>query len=364
MSPRLRPSAAERWIACPGSVRLSEGLTENDESWFAAEGTHAHLLASLRLTDASSEELAEWEENGEGFDVEEIAEYVDQYIAFLDEHSTPTTTRWIETLVTTGVDDCAGTADAILIDEPRLHVVDLKYGKGIRVDARDNPQLRLYALGALRAVELLGEFESITMTIFQPRLNHVSSVTLSVAELLQWRDEVAIPAAEATYAAEPALNPGEVQCRWCPAAGICKPRAELMLARERFLETNILTAEELADAVDELADVRAWCDQIEKEALERASRNQLPGYKVVLSGGRRSITDGAAAIEALVAAGYAREDVQRVQPETLTRLERLVGKTTLPDILGPLLVKSQGTQSLASEDDPRPAWSSAAEDFA
>jgi len=370
VTPRLRPSAAERWIACPGSVQLSEGLDGGSDSWYAAEGTHAHALAALKAEYAFNgiemgEAYAEWEAYGleQGFDLEEIEEHVNDYILYLEEQRELTTTMWFERQVETGVHDCAGTADAILIDGTQIHIVDLKYGKGVRVSVVENPQLRLYALGALRSADLLG-IDVVSMTVFQPRLQNVSTETLAVEDLLAWRDTVAIPAADLTLLPEAPFNPGPEQCRWCPAAGQCQPRADMMLARERHLDAARLDDGSLAKIVEELEDVRTWCDQIEAEALTRANQGTLPGWKLVRSGGRRSITDGLAAIEALVAAGYDRDAVQRIQPETIGKLERLVGKKKLPDLIGDYITLSEGKKSLAPESDPRPDASDLAEDFA
>jgi hypothetical protein len=350
---------------------------ESSESFYTREGTHAHTLAALladrqqgKISEAAYEEAkVVWTAEGEaaGFDTVEITEYItDVYLPFLMEAVTPATIMYVERELDAGVGGIAGTGDAVLLqpDTGVVHVIDLKYGKGVYVSAVGNPQLRLYGLGALRLADVLGGFDQVWMTIVQPRLGNITTERLTVTELLAWRDEVVVPGVEATKAAVPTLNPGPVQCRWCPAAGMCQARADQMLARERFFEASVLDDAALASIVGELADVRIWCDQIEAEALTRANRGHLPGWKVVRSGSRRSISDGAAAIAALVAAGYPLDAVQRVQVETLGRLERLVGKANLLTLLGDLIVKSEGTKSLAPEDDPRPAATDIEEDFA
>jgi hypothetical protein len=298
-----------------------------------------------------------------GYDIDEMEEHVAAYVAFLMERKSDDGFVWIETRVGAGVGDIEGTADALLVNGKHVHVVDLKYGRGVAVDVQGNPQLRLYGLGALEAVYALGTIETVSMTVFQPRMNSVRTETLSVTELLAWRDEVLIPAIEATKEPEPVFNPGPAQCRWCPAGGFCRPRADLMLTRERTVQAATLSAEELAEAVAELEDVRSWCDAVQAEAFSRADRGTMPGYKIVRAAGRRSITDDAKAIETLVAAGYDEDAISRKQTQTLGVLERVVGKKKLPEVLGNLLELKPGNKSLVPEDDPRPMVTSAMEDF-
>ena len=371
---RLRPSSAERWIACPGSVLLSADIEDEGSIW-AQEGTHAHALAALRaqvefgLLDAADAEMeyVGWEAEAldAGYDIGEMEDHVEAYVAFLKGlmENDPDAFVWIETRVNAGIGDIEGTADALVVSRKNVHVVDLKYGRGVAVDVQGNPQLRLYGLGALEAVFSLGTIETVSMTVFQPRIGSVRTETITVKEILTWAMDVVVPAIKATEDPDPVFNPGPVQCRWCPAGGFCKPRADLMLTRERTIEAATLKPEDLAEAVAELEDVRSWCDAVQAEAFARADRGAMPGYKIVRAAGRRSITDDAKAIEVLVAAGFDEDAISRKQTQTLGVLERVVGKKNLPDVLGDLLMMKPGNKSLAPEDDPRPAVTSAMEDF-
>lgn len=177
---------------------------------------------------------------------------------------------------------------------------------------------------------------------------------LTAVELREWRENIARPAADETRRVDARFGPSEQACRWCPAAGICKVRARHILERD-FGNPNLLDMEELADAWRSIPEIRQWTNAVEAEALRQAysEQQELPGLKVVLSGGKRGITDHEAAIERLVSAGYAREAVSRLTTKTLGDLEKLVGKSKLPEILGPTLNPGTGKPALVTEDDPR-----------
>jgi uncharacterized protein DUF2800 len=366
----LGPSAAERWLTCPASVHAST-LVSHRESAYALEGTTAHLLANIEAEYAfgcrpwEDYELARilWyaDAKAAGYDVEAMQEHAAGYVAFLQEltaaEEEPGVAAFFEQLVMTGVEDCWGTADAILLGHNRLYIVDYKYGAGVKVSPANNPQLRLYGLGALNAFgDILDETHEVILSIYQPRAGGGSTVTETAFDLRTWRTNVVVPAAQATRDPDARFVPSQEACRWCPVAGSCRARAEWITAQD-FGDPALVTDEELADLVRRLEDIRLWCADIEAEALERtySQRRHLPGLKVVLSGGKRSIKDAQAAIDALILAGFSPEQISRPQTETLTKLERLVGKQRLTEVLGDLLVKSPGKPSLVGLDDPRPA---------
>ena len=369
----LSPSSAERWLECPASVRLSASLGRDDdgENVYAAEGTRAHNLAEIEASYAFGITTkkqynafkAAWLETAmsHGDDVEEMEQHCQEYVALLKDLmaglDSDTASIRLEQRVQTGVPDCWGTGDAILADTRTIIVVDLKYGRGISVDARGNPQLRLYGVGALDTYDgVLGDFETVITVVFQPRIGNTSREEISATEIREWRDNHVIPIAEETQRDDAHFGPSETACRWCPAAGICLPRLKYVTEKD-FSDPDQMTLDELAEAVQLIPELRDWCTAIEAEALHQAysEGNALPGLKVVLSGGKRSISDKVKAIEVLVAAGFKREQVARDDVQTLSALEKLVGKQRLPEVLGDLLKKSEGKPSLVPEDDPRPA---------
>lgn len=370
----LSPSSAERWIECPASVRLTRSLDRVDDSssvW-AEEGTRAHTLAEIEASHFFEQTTAKdhkahkaaWLRTAEahGDDIEEMERHVRSYVSLLADIMAdmgPGSTIRFEQRLQTGVPGCWGTGDAVAVNSTRIRVVDFKYGQGVPVEAIGNPQLRLYGLGALEMFDgILGDCEVVGMTVHQPRIGNTSHEFLEANDLREWREKVVLPAARETQHPDARFYPSESTCRWCPAAGICAVRAAHVTERD-FGNPNLLDAEGLAAAFNSLDEIRDWCAAVEKEALYQAysEGKRLPGLKVVLSGGKRSIPDAMAAIQRLIDAGYKPEQVSRPSVKTLGDLERLVGRARLPEVLGDLLVKSPGKPALVPEDDSRPAVS-------
>lgn len=366
---RLAPSAASRWLVCTASIRMEQAVSAPvGPSEYADEGTRAHTRAEIEASFAFrliSEEiyrkrLAEWEleclSDEERLDMEQ---YAMMYVAFLaellkeDKHAT----LLLEQLVDTGVPGCWGTADAIIMAPSYIHVVDYKYGMGVRVDAEENPQTRLYGLGALDAFgDVVDTTKEVRMSIFQPRIDHVSHEVLTAAKLRRWRKSYVVPLAAEADSEHGRFNPTEEACRWCPARGECKPRM-MKFTRMDFGDPDLMSPGDLSDAMDMVPEIRDWCSAVEDLALDKiySQRVKVPGWKAVRSAGRRSIKDPEAAIKRLVKAGFKRRDVSVTKMRTLGDLEKLVGKEELPKILGPTLVKPEGSISIVSAADPRPS---------
>lgn len=390
---RLSPSSSDRWISCPASVKESEKLVqvEQEESVYATEGTNAHTLGELRARrefgNMSEEDyragLAKWEKAvPEAADQAEMEEHIAGYVEYIRSRLTPDAAYFAEQRMPTGVPESFGTSDSVIVTPDTVEIIDLKYGAGVPVSAVKNSQLRLYALGALDTYgNLLGTTTHVTMTVYQPRLNNVSSETLTVDALLLWREEVAIPAAkEALYSRKPRFGPSESACRWCPLAGMCRERMEWATQRDfgdvvgeqdppAPQEPSTLTPEEISRALPRLKSITSWAKDVEATALEMAYARgiPIPGYKVVRSGGQRKITDDTAAIQRLIDLGFQAEQVAKpLQVETIGKLEKLLGKKEFTAILNDLVTKSQGRESLAPESDKREAITStsdAAADF-
>ena len=372
----LSPSSAERWITCPASVRLIESLDRSDDggSEWAEEGTRAHSLAEIEaayefgLTTHDEYRVfrAAWLQKAldHDDDIEEMEGHVATYVSMLqDAHAglseDGAVTVRLEVRVQTGVPGCWGTADAVLIGRTRVVVIDFKYGQGVRVHVHRNPQLMLYGVGVLELVDLLGTITHVDLGICQPRVSDgLSMWGITAASLREWRDHEAQEAAQESQREDARFGPSETACRWCPASGVCKPRL-LHITQKDFGNPDLMDAEELADSVLRIEELRDWCKAVEAEALHQAysEGKTLPGLKVVMSGGKRSIKDKEAAIERLVAAGFDRDKVTRADTQTLGQLEKIVGKARLPEILGDALNPGKGSPSLVAEDDPREAIS-------
>lgn len=388
----LGPSASERWLACTASVRLSNEVAGYSDSVYAREGTLAHGraeiearyalgLMKLRLVGNSknkherasswrSREINKWltECEAEGLTGEQIDDiavhakaYADLLVAKRDAMG-PHTQVFLEERVYPGVPQCWGTGDAILVSPTEVEIVDFKYGAGVRVDAEDNPQLKLYGLGALEGYgDVVGDTERVRTTIYQPRVHsEPSSQEWTPADLRAWRRDVVLPKAAEALSEEGVFNPGEVQCRWCPAAGICRPRMDAALSEDFSTDPDIVSDAELGGIMDRLPELKEWIGAVEKVVFRKLFDlgHDVPGWKVVKTEGKRSIRDHAVALKKLAQAGYPEHDTGRTTTKTLGDLEKLVGgKAKLTELLGDIIQKGEGSKALAPHTDPRPGIS-------
>jgi hypothetical protein len=361
----LSPSSSSRWLQCPASVRLAEKLPTEPAGPYAEEGTQAHTVAEIKAARAFgliSEETfrARLDEWAAEVPPERHADQI-HYAGLYAEHLLDLADRLpycqplLEKRVNPGVPSCWGTADAVLLSPDVIHVVDYKYGMGVRVEAEENTQMMLYGLGALETYEtVIGDAHTVSMTIFQPRLNHVSTWSISADELRIWRDTRVLPIAEEALTDTARFGPSETACRFCPASGRCAAQTRQIL-EEDFGDPDLLDGNGYAAALARVPEIKVWLEGLEAAALHRiySDREEIPGWKVVLSGGRRSIADPATAIQTLIDAGYTAEQVADIRTVPIGKLEKVVGKADLPEILGDLLVKSPGRPSLARESDKR-----------
>lgn len=346
---------------------------------YAREGTQFHTLSELtgryRLLGGDpleyQQDYLDWVLETDLEWHEDQLRYLEEFILFLEEclEEEEGAQLHLEVRVDTGIPGCWGTADAIVVYSDRIRVIDIKYGAGQRVSALENSQARLYGLGALKTVvrDPL-TIQTITNTIWQPRMDNISEETLTRRELLKWAESVR-PVAALALTEEAPFGPSEDACRWCPVAGECAPRTRHMLNQD-YGDPDRLSGEEMAEAFSRTSGLKQWISDIENAALKRAYEDagSVPGFKVVQSGGRRVIPDKEKAIEALVQAGYRQSDVSQRSLVTLAKLEKLTGgPEELQQVLGDLLGKSEGRLSLAPDSDPRPsadAVHSAQSDFA
>lgn len=373
----LGASGASRWLACPGSVRLSQGIPDPGSS-YADEGTRAHLLAELCLFNCiETRAVTNVEAARLGIapeDLEEMREYVQIYLdycASLGVGPAPAQV-FIEKRVDLSpwIPGCFGTVDFGLLDEgsSTLHVVDLKYGQGVKVSASGNPQPRMYGLGLLGELEHLYNIEWVEMHIVQPRLDHVSTVTLQVSELHAWAQTVLVPGAQAALHPEAPLHPGEHQCRFCRASAVCPARAAANqdLARRDFdgelLPPQALSLEEIAALLPGLDELRRWASDVQDYALAQAEAGrELPGYKLVEGRSNRAwVGDETATIAGLQQLGLTEGEVTSRKLLGIPAIEKaLGGARKAAPLLEPLITKPVGKPALVPAADPRPALSSA-----
>ena len=361
---RLSPSAAARWINCPGSVRLAEQFPSASTS-YTEEGTTAHAIAEAKLKGKNLTALKKNEyfcgEMDEATDF-----YVDAVHEVMAEEGKDAELMVEQRLP---IDDyapgCFGTGDAIVIGADTIHVIDLKYGKGVKVSAEGNPQLRLYGLGAAALFRGLYDFVNVSMTIIQPRLDHISTETMRLEDLKAWAEKTVVPAAKEAYEGSDKTACGD-WCRFCPAKAICRTRAEanLELAKMEFREPELLTQEEIGRVLAQADELRKWAADVEGYALDQAMQGKaFEGWKVVEGRANRRYADELKVAEALMSAGYNEAMLYERKLYGLTAMEKLVGKKKLTEILGDLIVKPQGKPVLVPLSDKREAINTAKTDF-
>ena len=376
----LSPSAAHRWIHCTPSVRLEEGV-QDQGSDFAAEGTLAHAIASRKILETlgrpHDEQDKEIEELRERYYSEEMEGYTDTYRSIVLEkfNEAKTRSKDAQLLVEVRLDfgaflpDAFGTADAVIIADDLMEVIDFKYGKGVKVDADHNPQMMIYALGALDEFLLDYDIKRVRMTIVQPRIDNLSECGMMVGELTAWRTVSLKPAAEAAFAGTGDQVPGE-WCQFCKVRSVCTALAEKarQICNEDFREARLISDEDIPGLLPLVPVLKGWLEDFASHALQRALDGAtIKGYKLVEGKSNRQITDSDALLGALLVKGFQR-DVLLKKPELrpIGELEKIVGKKAFAEIGKPWLVKPQGKPTLAEESDKRPVWKpkeSASEDF-
>lgn len=376
----LSPSAAHRWIHCTPSVRLEEGV-KDEGSDFAAEGTLAHAIASRKILETlgrpHDEQDREIGELRERYYSEEMEGYTDTYRSIVLEkfNEAKTRSKDAQLLVEVRLDfgaflpDAFGTADAVIIADDLMEVIDFKYGKGVKVDADHNPQMMIYALGALDEFLLDYDIKRVRMTIVQPRIDNLSECGMMVGELTAWRTVTLKPAAEKAFAGVGDQVPGE-WCQFCKVRATCSAIAEKarQVCNEDFREARLISDEDIPGLLPLVPVLKGWLEDFASHALQRALDGAtIKGYKLVEGKSNRQITDSDALLGALLVKGFQR-DVLLKKPELrpIGELEKIVGKKAFAEIGKPWLVKPQGKPTLAEESDKRPVWKpkeTADEDF-
>lgn len=356
----LSASSSHRWLNCNPSARL-ESEFEDRETEAAAEGTAAHALAEHKLRKAlkmrSRKPVSK-------FDSDEMDIHTDGYVEFVLESlaeakqlcSDPKVLVEQRLNFSCYVPDGFGTGDCLIVADKLLHIIDFKYGQGVLVDAEKNPQMMLYALGALRIFDCLYNITEVSMSIYQPRRENVSTWTISVKELDEWAEKTLKPRAELAFKGEGEYCPGS-WCQFCKAAVKCRARAEakLQLAKYEFAQPPLLSDAEIGDILGKLDDLTKWANEIIAYAQDAAVNHgkQWPGYKLVESRTNRKYTNEDAVIDAAHAAGYT--DIFKKSLISITEMEKLMGKKTFAEILGGLVIKPQGKPTLVPTSDRRPA---------
>ena len=364
----LSASSSHRWINCPPSAKLCENC-EDQGSEYAQQGTDAHSLCQYKVESALGMDTADPTESLSFFDeemencAEGYAQYVmEQRVKALQSCSDPVILVEQRLDFSKYVPEGFGTGDCVIIADGTLSVIDYKHGKGILVEAEKNPQMLCYALGALELFDGIYDIDTVSMTIFQPRRENVSTYTISKEELLQWAADVLIPRAKLAYAGEGDFAAGE-HCRFCKVKATCRKRAEynLELARYDFELPPTLEDEEIEVVLAKADALAAWVSDVKDYALQAAvSGKQWTGWKLVEGRSNRKYTDETAVAEAVTKAGYNPYEQKLLG---ITAMTSALGKKQFESILGSLTYKPQGKPTLVPESNKRPVMNTANQDF-
>lgn len=378
----LSASSASRWLVCTAAPRFEERFPE-ETSEYAQEGTLAHAICELKLLKQFTDTLTPRAFTQRYNKLKKDPLYKDEmddtsnvYIEYLCETAMSYNARpYVAAEVRVDFSDYApeafGTCDCIMIGGDTLHITDYKHGKGVEVSAEGNPQMRLYALGALkRYAPIFGDrIKHICMTIVQPRIiREPSSETITVDELSAWGETVK-PIAQKAFYGFGTFAPGE-HCRFCKGRALCRARAEYYMD----LEPSVFIPDPYADTVsnDEICDLikrgkllAQWLTDLENHAKRAIVEGaHIPGLKVVAGKSISYFTDTNAAMQAAIQAGYGEDMLYERKPLSLAQIEKLMGEKEFAEKLGSYVIKPVGAPTLVPDTDPRADYSSAVADFA
>ena len=359
---RLSASGAHRWMACPASVKMEEAFPDTD-SPYAAEGTQAHALAETWIP-LKLEGLAMSIAENRKYPVD-MVDYIDRYTDWVVEYFDVIRSKCPDAILLTEqrldfsqwVPEGFGTGDVVIIADGTVHIIDLKYGKGVPVSAENNPQLMLYGLGAVTAYDLAYEFDTVKLVINQPRLDSISEWEVYVDDLLTWGETIVKPAAEMALNGESEPFPGDY-CRFCKAAAVCRARAEeaLDLAAKDF-DPNTLSGKEVAELLGKIDRIVDYCSQLKEYTLAEALKGRKwKGYKVVEGKSRRRYRNELDVARKLEDAGYDEAIIYEKKLLNITAMEKLLGKKEFNSMLGELVDKPAGAPVLVPETDKRPEY--------
>lgn len=390
----LSASSSKRWLTCTPSARLEENFP-NESSVYAEEGTAAHELGEYKIRRYLHERMQRPKSE---FDSEELETNTDIYADFIIttieriKETCPNPLVMVEErldysyLVPSGF----GTGDCVIVADGTLYVIDYKNGASVFVSCDHNPQMMLYALGALHAYGYIYNIHTVSMTIVQPLMENISTFTCSVGELNEWAESYVRPRAKLAYEGKGEQVPGD-HCRFCRAKAVCRACAQeaLALVKEEFIDLDsdvlpedecpgtaetdatapynldrsaptfkspaLLSQAEVEEILPTLNRISSWIETVFAYVSSEAINHGVAwkGYKVVEGRSNRKFTDTKAVVSAAAKEGFT--DVYKQELISLTEFEKMMGKKRCAEILGEFVVKPPGKLALVPESDPRPA---------
>jgi len=381
--PLLGISSSKRWLTCPPSARLEYGIEES-RSKYADEGTLAHSfgefalrLANDEITEGRYEEAVARLKKHELY-APEMDAFVQVYVDYVLEryHDTkredPDTILIVEEKLFMG--DLVspklrnGIADATIVGNGQIEVVDFKYGRGVKVEVENNPQARLYSLGTVRLFDIVYDIEQLTSTIVQPRLHHIASETISISELEHWVENTLMPGIDRADKSEGNQKAGD-HCRFCKVRHKCRAFANLAndAARHDFAEPELLTDDELLELFESLPLLKKWLESVAAYLLEEAKKGRkFPGYKLVAGKTSRKWSDPTSAAIALRGMGFETHQIYNSKIKGIGDVSQLMAVDVFEKKMLKFITRPEGAPTLVPESDKRPALGSesAKQDFA
>lgn len=375
----LSPSSSHRWLVCTPSAKL-ESYEPSSFSVYAKEGTEAHALAELKLSymlghidDKLYEtKFTEFKLNSEYYN-QEFNDYVNDYCQEVmtivkEDYKGLNVKVYLEEYVKFDdiVPEGGGTSDVVIVGNNFIHIVDLKFGKGVPVSAIGNPQLRLYALGAIKTHVRECACVEARMTIIQPRLHDISTDFITIKDLNDWAINYVKPQAALAIAGKGDLVPGE-HCKFCKLKGKCQALADRQLAQAQaefentVVENNIMKPADMPpEVISRVLDIAPhfidWFKDVQSYAMKAAINEglKIPGYKIVEGRSTRIITNPDAVAEKLRTAGFSEKDYLKPQELLgITSLEKNVGKKLFNSLCENYIIKPAGRPTLVPDSDKR-----------
>lgn len=373
---KLSASGSEKWMTCTPSARMEEQF-EDEGSEFAREGTFAHAVFEQQLLTYLGRTIETLPEELLHFDSYALAGYVDEAAQYCIKRIEEARERCKDPVIyverkldfSRWVTEGFGTGDLVIITDDLVEVMDLKYGKGIYVDAKSNSQMRLYGLGAYNELADLYDIKRVRMTVLQPRLGNYSSEELPIADLLKWADDAVVPAAKLAWAGEGEFVAG-AHCisSFCKARYACPARAAqaLAVAKQEFGSAQLplpetLSIERIAQLLPKADFVINWFTDLKEYAFKQAENGTpIAGYKLVEGRSNRRYSDEDQVAAKFIKAGIPEALIYERSLRGITAMEAVLGKKKFADVLGALVTKPEGKPTLVPEGDKRPAIASRA----
>lgn len=368
----LSASKAELWLNCPASAMANEQYPQ-ERSEYAQEGTVAHEVAEVyaraALDKAGHSQLdadlnalrAKW---GDGVITGEMLECAQGYATYIQEHMSETSEALLEQRLdfSNWVPEGFGTGDACIIDNGTLTIIDYKYGQGVAVESEGNPQMRLYALGAINDYECIYEFDKVRMCIYQPRINNISEACMDVKDLLDWAETVVMPAAAEAFSNEASYHAGPHCRKFCQHAGRCptltKYCSDFVESHGLRVDVPHLTDEDYLVVMQMEPLIKMWLDKVSRSAIDQImSGTSIAGLKVVEGRALRKWSNDDEVFDELVRMGHWADDL--LEPRkvlSVSAMEKALGKKKVAEQVGGYITKNPGKPTLALASDKRPEY--------